>query len=148
MSRVSVEFVGVHPTTVAMHPLGKSMFTNDLTFEQTRQVLTAESLDTIKTWTFWGTPLLHEAASQDTLGAQHILETVFRDERLRPLLDDPSYVDKYGYTVVRRLSKFLGQRSSNIHKEIATAYNVSPSNFPKPVYVATSAHCWWIYDKY
>jgi len=148
MSKVAVEFVNANPTTTTMHPLAKSMFTNDLTFEQAKQVLTAESLDTIKTWMLWETPLLHEAASQDTVGAQHILEAVFSDERLRSLLDDPSYVDKYGYTVVRRLSKFLSRSSSNIHKEIAVAYSVSPSNFPKPVFVPTSAPCWWIYEKY
>lgn len=108
-----------------------------LTQEATRTILKTHDLREIRGWHRAGHPLLHEAAENCSIGAEMVLDCAFADVRLRSLFTDPTYVDKYGYTVLRRINYYQRPHLPFTHQRIAQALLPPP---PQP----SSSVWWWL----
>lgn len=83
--------------------------------ERTKAILDSHTFDEIKSWRtkIGDHPILHEVAEQSPFyeGALCILKLCWEDQRLRSLWNSYTYLDEYGFTVVRRLEEAFKDKS-------------------------------------
>lgn len=99
--------------------------------EEIKMIFARHSIKEIKAWCFGtGHPILHQAAGQPRyVQADNVLLVAFEEPRLKVLFEDESYLDRYGFTVTRRLADNMKSLSVT-RKKITDFFKIESLEYP------------------